>query len=191
MTDLIDYRDLSGTLQRLGYVDEPSEYHGILCGVLCLVSPRNCNPLTVADAGEPRLSGSDPEAAQTLVELRDATWESLCSPDMDFAPLLPDDEQKLAPRVSALAAWCDGFLFGLAGHPAFSIDDCSEEAREIIGDLTQFTQVGLAVDEDDEMEESAYAELVEYIRVGAQLVFMELHPRDDKGDGASTSPTLH
>ena len=40
--------------------------------------------------------------------------------EMEFEPLLPDDETDLAARVEALGAWCQGFLygFGAAGTAA-------------------------------------------------------------------------
>ena len=45
-----------------------------------------------------------------------------------------------------------------------------------------------ASSEDLEVEEDAYAELVEYIRVGAQLIYMELHPRMN---AVASSKTMH
>ena len=60
--------------------------------------------------------------------------------------------------------------------------------REIVKDFTEFTRSSLDSGDDDEGEENAYAELIEYIRVGAQLVFMELHPRHG---APGASPTIH
>ncbi len=70
------------------------------------------------------------------------------------------------------AASCTAF----ASRPGLDLKKLSDEAREIIQDLTEFTQAAVG-DEDPDIEEGAYTELVEYVRVGAQLLYMELHPR--------------
>ena len=68
----------------------------------------------------------------------------------------------------------------------------SEEVREIVSDFTKFTRAAIGSGDDLEVEEGAYAELVEYVRVGAQLVYMELHPRPAAAaDTESYSKTLH
>jgi uncharacterized protein YgfB (UPF0149 family) len=50
------------------------------------------------------------------------------------------------------------------------------EAGEIIRDLTEITHVGVEGDEQTEENEVAYAEVVEFVRVGVQLLFVELAP---------------
>jgi uncharacterized protein len=105
---------------------------------------------------------------------------------MRFAPLLPDDETGLPARVRALSAWCEGFLFGLSSGAPLNMKQCSPEMKEIVRDFTEFTHAGLGDEEDAEVEETAYAELVEYIRVGAQLIYMELHQRLPDAARAST-----
>jgi uncharacterized protein YgfB (UPF0149 family) len=105
---------------------------------------------------------------------------------MSFTPLLPDDDEDLSQRVRALSAWCEGFLFGLASGPPLNMKQCSPELKEIVRDFTEFTHAGVSDEEDTEIEETAYAELVEYIRVGAQLIYMELHERAPAEPQAST-----
>lgn len=172
----VHYEELADALGKVGFTDQASGYHGTLCGALCVRAPEQIDLLRLVptDSDEP-LSGD--AAAQAA--LRRACTEALGAlqdEEMTFAPLLPDDESDLAPRVQALAAWCEGFLFGLASKPGLDLKKVSEDAREIIRDFTQFTQASLADDGDLDMEETAYIELVEYIRVGAQLLFMEFRP---------------
>ena len=76
--------------------------------------------------------------------------------------------------MEALSAWCEGFLYGISTGKALNLKQCSPELKEILKDFTDFTRAGMDEDSDVELEEGAYAELVEYIRVGAQLVYMEL-----------------
>jgi uncharacterized protein YgfB (UPF0149 family) len=189
----IDYRRLSEMLTRLGYPEHASGYHGLLCGTLCVEPPDEVDPRALLDAGQGPLPRPDAEGGALLQRLIEQSFETLMSAQMSFAPLLPDDEVELPLRVSALTRWCEGFLYGLASRRTIRIEALSEDVREILGDLTQFTQAGLGTEEEDEADEAAYSELVEYVRVGAQLVFMELHPREsDAGPTGGADPvTLH
>jgi len=183
----VDYPTLVDALKRLGFVDDASEYHGALCGALCVLEPDDVPLLSLLDAEEPVLRHADPEAQNVLRRLSQQSFDALLSSQMSFEPLMPDDDAPLALRVQALASWCQGFLYGLASQETIELRHCSVEAREIIQDLGQFTQAGASVEDNSDLEEGAYAELVEYLRVGAQLVFMELHPKSPEGD----LPTLH
>ncbi len=185
MTKLIDYPALVALMARVGYDDEAAAFHGSLCGALCRQKPDEVDPVALLD--EPETS-PDADDRQALLDLRDQTVGALTDLQSAFAPLLPDDDLSLADRATALGAWCEGFLYGIAGRIKLNLRDCSEEVREIVKDFTEFTRSSLDSGDDDEGEENAYAELVEYIRVGAQLVFMELHPRHG---APGASPTIH
>ena len=50
------------------------------------------------------------------------------------------------------------------------------EAGEIVRDLSEITRVGVDAEDSLESNEGAYAELVEFVRVGVQLLFEELEP---------------
>ena len=169
----IGYERLGEALAGVGAVDAAAEYHGALVGALCVQAPADIELLRLVEidgAPDARLRGE-------LRQLCDQTLAALQDSDMAFAPLLPDDEAALVPRVRALAAWCEGFLFGLASKPGLDLQRYSQEMQEIVRDFTEFTQAAVGDEDDPNIEETAYAELVEYVRVGAQLVFMELHPR--------------
>ena len=95
---------------------------------------------------------------------------------MEFEPLLPDDEQPLNGRANALALWCTGFLYGLGTGQISDLEALNGDVGEIVRD---FTEISRATGDDadaDESNEQAYAELVEFIRVAAQVVFEELLP---------------
>ncbi|WP_028080590.1 UPF0149 family protein [Solimonas soli] len=174
MPSSIAYEQLSEALARLGRGDDAAEYHGALCGALSVAKPNDIDLLRLIEHGE--AVPNDAEARRTLAALRDETVEALQDSEMRFDLLLPDDEVALVPRVRALVAWCEGFLYGLASRPGVKLDKLSGDAREIVRDLTEFTQAAVG-DDDPDIEEGAFAELVEYVRVGAQLLYMELHPR--------------
>ena len=190
MDDILPYADLAAALSRLGSPEEASEFHGTLCGVFCSQDAAEVDPLELLDMPTEDIR-NDEEAEALLQTLAAQTLESLLSSEMHFGPLLPDDDIPLDARVQALALWCQGFLYGMSSRRHVDLNAISEEAREIIGDLSQFTQAGLDAGDDQEIEESAYVELVEYIRVGAQLVFLELNPATHAPANDGAKPTLH
>jgi uncharacterized protein len=174
MKETLRYDELADALSRLGFKQDAAEYHGALCGALCVREPAEIDPLRLLDGG--KADGQD-VATAALTRLRGESAESFLDGELGFVPLLPDDDEELTHRVRALGAWCEGFLFGLSSGKPLSMNSCSPELKEIVRDFTEFTRAGIGEDEDAELEETAYAELVEYIRVGAQLIYMELHER--------------
>lgn len=170
----LEYERLEQLLARIGAVEAAAEYHGALCGALCVKVPAEIDLLNLVETDG---SAADAPLRGELRKVCEQTLAALQDSEMAFAPLLPDDEVALVPRVRALASWCEGFLFGLASRPGLDLNRCSEEAQEIVRDFTAFTQAAVGEGDDPDIEETAYTELVEYVRVGAQLVFMELHPR--------------
>ncbi|MGB7754748.1 MAG: UPF0149 family protein [Salinisphaera sp.] len=167
-------------LKQAGSVQTPGETHGTLTGMLCI------------DNEQPPAAAVDDVEAENLTTaleaLREITLEGLFDPDLSFTPLLPDDEHSLDRRVDALARWCSGFLFGLSYRGRFEPDQLSEEVREIVTDLTELSKAELTAEEDADSGEGDYAELVEYVRVGVQMIFLELQPGRS---GPETTETLH
>jgi uncharacterized protein YgfB (UPF0149 family) len=174
---MVTYRGLASALERAGVSGEPSEYHGTLCG-LCCGSPEAgvkswlARALDAADADEHGPADSREWLAEAAKELR----AELASDEFEFAPALPDDDRPLGERVTALARWCEGFLYGLALADAGAMRSLGGDAREALDD---FAQIARATSDGagSETDENAYAELVEFVRVGVQLVFEELRQR--------------
>ena len=189
MSQPLRYEELTSALARVGYGEDAAEFHGMLCGALCVKPAQQIDLLGLlkeGEGGEFENLGDD----DTLPKLCAQSAQSLASSEMTFAPLLPDDEQPLGSRAQSLGAWCEGFLFGLATGPKLDMKRCSAEMKEILRDLTQFTQAVLGENDDTEIEETAYAELVEYLRVGVQLIFMELRG-SARRETESNETTLH
>ena len=167
---------MAEALSHAGALGEAAELHGQLCGLACLLGPE-AGPPWVAEilrdcAGSAEARDS---AAHALDRLAAATLESLDSGDMRVILLLPDDEVPVDERASNLGAWCQGFMHGLsrgAGEPA-SLE--TGVTGEIVRDFSEITRAEFGEDESLEEAEAAYAELVEFVRVSAQLVFEELH----------------
>ena len=91
--------------------------------------------------------------------------------------MLPDDYDSAANRAAALGRWCEGFLHGLVSNAradALKERLSTEPMSDIIKDMLQITRATVDDDTEDESNEAAYAELVEYLRVAAQLTYEEL-----------------
>ncbi len=164
-------------LLALGATEGATAAHGSLCGLICLLGGR-AQPIWVA-----ALVGPDPRTTvdaapvEVLSALVSATSGALADGEMSFLPLLPPDDHPLPQRADALAEWCAGFMHGLgeaagAGGGASVLD--GEVSREVMHEFAEIARVTLGDGESDLEAEAAYAELVEYVRVGVQLMFEEL-----------------
>lgn len=112
-----------------------------------------------------------------LDTLYQSTFWQLSERLSEFALLLPDDQNNAAVRTDAMAHWCEGFLHGLvsAKHGDALRDRlAAEPLSDIIRDVLQITRAEVDEATDEETNEAAYAELVEYVRVAAQLTYEEL-----------------
>jgi hypothetical protein len=182
--DLVD-----GELRRIGATGGAPEAHGSLCGLACFLGVQ-AGAVWVAGlvpAGAPPLAGERPETG-VLGDLAAVTCAALSEGDMSFTLLLPPDEQPLALRAAGLAEWCAGFMHGLgeaAGHRAAGGALGGDVTQEIVADFGEITRVTLGEDESELEAETAYSELVEFVRVSVQLVFEELHPVRESLCGAS------
>ena len=170
---VVEYEEIQQALKAAHSLAEASEAHGTLAGCLCA---------TVAFRFEDWLAEilpdgrADPQATRTLRELFESTAGALGADQMEFAPLLPEDAEPIDARANALGLWCQGFLYGLGASPLNDARQLPGEAGEIVRDLSEITRVGVDTADSVESNEGAYAELVEFVRVGVQLLFEELEP---------------
>lgn len=189
MTTTIEYDELVDALSRIGCLQGAAEVHGGVCGALCVAGPDEIDLRRILDPAEDQEFQPHAVAEATLSRLCEQAAGSLEDRGMGFTPILPDDGEPLEQRVASLTAWCEGFLYGLSCHRELDLDQCSEAMQEIVTDLTEFTQAALSSDDDGEVEESAYTELVEYVRVGVQIVYIEM--RSGTEARKADTPTLH
>ncbi|MDG4553045.1 MAG: UPF0149 family protein [Candidatus Competibacter sp.] len=154
----------------------PAELHGLLCGLLCANPNLNCDQWLshvheeLADAHE----GSEP-TDDLLRKLFEYGATQLNNADCAVTPLLPEDEAPLQQRSDALGAWCQGLLFGLGLGQADCHGALSAESREFLRDAAEIARVGFETEEATEADETAYAEVVEYLRVGLLIVQQDLN----------------
>src|SRR5271170_7034255 len=170
----IRFKDFEDVLATAGSLADAAEAHGSLCGALCSMSPYRMQDW-VNEILPDGASLSD-ESSAMLERVFTATATSFGEQGMEFEPLLPDDEQPLNGRANALALWCTGFLYGLGTGYVSDLEALSGDVGEIVRDFTEISRASGDEADSDESNEQAYAELVEFIRVAAQVVFEELLP---------------
>jgi uncharacterized protein len=166
-----DYTHIQQLLAQEHALAEAGEAHGILVGCLCGAAGYSFGDWLREILPEGR---ADPKDAETLRDVYAMTLEALEQPDMGFEPLLPSDAQPIDTRTTALAEWCQGFLYGLGAGRIPDASSLPGEVGEVVRDFAEITRAGVDGAESDESNESAYAELVEFVRVGVQLLFEEL-----------------
>jgi uncharacterized protein YgfB (UPF0149 family) len=154
-------------------LSEPAEAHGTLAGSLCTAVTYRFEDWLLEILPEGRAQAA---AAAALREVYARTAQALVGVDATFDLLLPEDEQPIDARATALAQWCQGFLYGLGSRVIQDASGLPGDAGEVVRDLTEITRVGIDDGDSLESNESAFTELVEFVRVGVQLVFAELEP---------------
>ena len=141
-------------------ISSPSELHGLLTGIVCVTNAPSetewqqiLQTLNVPDL--------EPTALALLTDESEDVAHALSEDELDYLPLLPDDEHLLQERVQALADWCAGVVlgFGLAsGH-------IRSDEIELIEHLQDVAAVEFEDSDNDEEGEESYQELYEFVRL--------------------------
>jgi uncharacterized protein YgfB (UPF0149 family) len=200
----MEFSEIDTVLERLGVIYAASEIHGVLCGLLCVKGYVTYDDWIVLLHEEQKIQpgwlkegandnkpedlppdGEEPAAGEwgLLQDLYDETIRQLNDDDYGFSLLLPDDEQPLRARTEALVEWCDGFLFGLGAGEIKNFAQLPDDVNEISHDLAEISRA-YHEDETTEADEVAYAELVEYVRVGVLVIYEALQVTREARAGA-------
>ncbi len=158
----------------------PAELHGLVCGFASAGEQQFSLTDFVALVGADALSDE-----ATVSEFVSDSLDALYAQDMEFSPLIPDDEETLAVRLAALSEWCAGYLSGF-GAVVAAPRALPPDVQEILRDLAAIS--GLDDDvEGDEQDESSFMEIYEYVRVAAVLTLTLMNAEDEQG-GAGEEP---
>lgn len=169
-----DFDTLSRTLDRLEAGVGAAELDGALAGFLC------AGGAAAADRWLPSLALA--ELDETIEDARDrdlfgALYRGLSrdldDPELAFAPLLPGDEAPISERAAAMVEWCRGFLGGLGLAGVDLGAGLSGDGGEVVGDFGRIAATEFDPGESDADDEEAYAEMIEYIRVGVLLLHQQ------------------
>jgi len=158
----LSFSTTAETLESAGVSVNPSEAHGILTGLVCAGITDEETALSAL--GDP---GDFPELRDYVVASRDQLSRGLQEAEFDFAPLLPDETLPAAQRSRALTQWCSGFITGFYFGGNSSSGDYSETVGEALTDIAELANASGTVSESD------LVEIIEYLRVGVQLIYEE------------------
>ena len=183
--------ELEELLYRIDASMGAAEAHGALCGMLCARGTVELSEWVDHVVGEQE-QGSDMlhDVVHKLSELHQITLEMINDSTGDFALLLPDDDDSLPERVEAIAAWCQGFIYGLAAGGIQQGSELPEDAEELLKDMVEISRAGHDVDDggdeaaNEDEDEVALMEIEEYVRMGVLLIYEELQP-------LQTTQTIH
>jgi len=191
---VFDFDEFANHLLEQGLEASPSELHGFLCGLLS--GGAAAEPEVALNALDQSLGlVLHGELADHSMQLYTVTAAALEDEEFDFHPLLPDDDDDIVARTAALAAWSRGFLAGFAHMTAGTGKapaTLSEDSSEILKDFANIAQAGVDEGEAGDEAESAYMELVEYLRFAALNVYMDTRAREqDQGISPEEGQPIH
>jgi uncharacterized protein YgfB (UPF0149 family) len=170
----------------------PAELHGLVSGQLAS-GARLSNDLWLQMANDflEIEKFSHEESKVGLVGLYQQTLEQLEGLAMSLDLLLPDDEHEISQRVEALGQWVQGFLAGFGTQGRQTDKSLSTDAKELLNDLGQISQVASVDLEETEESENDFFELAEYVRMGAVFIFTECNKPVAQTQESEDKPTLH
>ena len=167
------YNELSEALSKTTLKLHASEAHGLVSGVLA------ANMETVT--WEELITGGDEkgESHDSLKALYEGSARQLSDFLFEFQLLLPTDDESLTQRAEALSLWCQGFLTGLkiSGVP-IDVPAAEDDVSAAIADLVEIAKMQYEEVVDNEEDEAAYLELVEFVRMAVILIYQELREED-------------
>ena len=183
MSQFPEIVELEELLYRIDASMGAADAHGALCGMLCARGTVELSEWVDHVIGEQE-QGNEllHDVVHKLSELHQSTLEMMNDATGDFKLLLLDDDDPLPERVEALAAWCQGFIYGLAAGGIQEGSELPEDTAELLKDMIEISRAGHDVDDtgvdesDDNDDEVAYMEIEEYVRMGVLLVYEELQP---------------
>ncbi|RZJ23476.1 MULTISPECIES: UPF0149 family protein [unclassified Acinetobacter] len=158
--DISGWSEWHHNFSKIEEISSPSELHGLLTGIVCVTQAPTSDEWQqiLATLEIPAL---EQQVLEILADEAEDIAHALSEDELDYLPLLPDDEHVLADRVQALADWCAGVVlgFGLAsGH-------IRPDEMELIEHLQDVAAVEFDESDDDEEGEESYQELYEFVRL--------------------------
>ena len=165
------YAEIQRHLSESRALTDAAEAHGTLSGALCAAGSYPLEDWLAEILPEDALGGNHETALRAVYE---DTRAALAGTLMQFELLLPEDSQPLARRTEALTQWCNGFVYGLGVSGACDPQQLPGDAGEIVRDLSHIMRADVDEADGAEANENALAELVEFVRVGVQVIYEDL-----------------
>ncbi len=189
MSEEITYQAVSEALGRLALTMEGAELQGTFCGRLASgqgMEESGWMRELIGERDEANLQARDD--VTLIAKLLGKVVQQLNDAELQFQLLLPD-EVSLTERTEALAAWCEGFLYGYGTAMGDRQLKASETEREFLQDLMEISRASFAPEEggeESDEDEMDFVQIVEHVRMGTLLLYEESHPV-----ASPASPQLH
>lgn len=173
--ELVTFYDLCQHMLDIKTDLHPAELQGIAFGFICLNDMHQAERLWAKFLLEEFAEILDDPSHVPFLEMMGRIFRGceaeIFGSDYSITLCLPADDTPMELRTEALSAWCKGFLYGLgvAGKP-----ECLEtpDIQDALLDLS--SMLNLAYDEEDEEDnERAYVELVEYLKLVPLMILQE------------------
>lgn len=175
MTKDVGFDSVQHALQQLNAMTDAAEAHGTLCGLLMgrqeFSKWLDYTLDKFPDTGDLLAR----EQLRVLQKLYEQSKLQLNADDMSLQLLLPGDDDEFAFRLSGLALWCQGFLYGLAVNGELFLNALSEQGRECMDDLLQISKLERNEEESEESE-TVYTEILEHVRISVIYIHEEINP---------------
>jgi uncharacterized protein YgfB (UPF0149 family) len=182
MSSLPGYTELTSALKNAESPFQAAEVHGFICGLLCATSGKIDNSWEKIILGDKK----NRSARELLEQLFETSYHLISEFSFEFALVLPDDKVDINARTEALGSWCQGFLTGLKQCKVPIENREPSEVTDTLNDMLEIAKVNYGDMSANDEDETAYFELVEYVRLGVLMIFHEfLNPGSEDNLDAS------
>lgn len=185
-TSIPSFSEISTILKAAESPFGASQIHGLLCGLVCVYTDQmddNWQKIIIGDQ-------SNKQYFDLLQRLYEANLHEISEFSFEFTLMLPKDSADINLRTEALGLWCQGFLTGLQQSENIIKERTSEEVKEALNDIIEIAQVNFGDIKSDDEDETAYYELVEYVRLIVLMIYHELNAISPP-DNSDFSNSLH
>ncbi len=175
MSREFNYQQVTAALARLTLPMDGAELQGTFCGRLASGQRAGEGEWIrelIGECDEANLQAR--EDVTLLAWVMGTMVEQLNGAELQFQLLLPE-EASLQQRTEALAAWCEGFLYGYGSAVGGGAIKAGENASEYLQDLMEISRANFEgeAEEEDELD---FIQIVEHVRMGAMLLYEENNP---------------
>jgi len=167
---LPSYAVLTKAIQKFQPNGHASQIHGLLCGYLCAATDE------IQGQWEKILPGitKSKKTLAFLQEVIETSYAQLSEFSFDFSLILPNEKTDINVRAESIGLWCQGFLTGLELQQVPIQHREPSQVTEALDDFIEISEIGFGDIAENEEDESAYIELVEYVRLSVLMIFHEL-----------------
>lgn len=170
----LNFDDLSTELEDWAAICSASEIHGLISGLGSVALAGDVSLVKDIVLRHIEEEACEPHHYTAIQAMQESVLEQFESPEFTFAPLLPDDDEELSSRIRLLSEWSQGFLVGFGTGVKTEEVNFSQDAQEVLRDLVEIANVTDELDQEgSEDDEVAFAELEEYIRAAAMMLYSE------------------